>query len=427
MTAPLRRRRRAPRRDQAGRARSRRRRPPRRGPGARTRRSTATPPSARPRESADPYRRPYWDLAKLDPRGRVVLWRLLPTWDGGAVEIAGTVEEGDEVAGFRVIELPGHAPGLIGLFRESDRLALVSDCFYTLDPQTGIKGSPRASPTRRSTIDTEQARGVDPQARRARARGGVGRATPTRSPATSSRSCERAAADARRRSVGQPRPPSARSSPRRAREYRDADGNVLVLRGSLTPGSRRQYAETLAGGLDREDAWQRATELLFERLAVSWTISGLEITRQKELLGRYRMASADERRFVRDALRDARRRALPGAPGAVIDPDAFAALAVRLVPRGRTSASRCWSSRRRSPQPLVRALHRALLERGAWPLAAARRPRSWPRTSTARARRACSTRSRRWSWPRWRTADALPADRRARRTRAALAGDRPGA
>ena len=87
-------------------------------------------------------------------------------------------------------------------------------------------------------------------------------------------------------------------------EYRDPEGNVLTLRGSLTPGSRREYAEILTGGLEREDAWQRATELLFERLAVAWTISGLEITRQKELLGRYRMATIDERRFVRDALRE---------------------------------------------------------------------------------------------------------------------------
>jgi hypothetical protein len=36
---------------------------------------------------------------------------------------------------------------------------------------------------------------------------------------------------------------------------------------------------------------------------VSWTIQGLRIDRQKELLGRYRMASVDERRFVRDSLR----------------------------------------------------------------------------------------------------------------------------
>jgi hypothetical protein len=87
-------------------------------------------------------------------------------------------------------------------------------------------------------------------------------------------------------------------------DYRDSEGNVLTLRGSLKPGARREYADILAGGLEREDAWQRATELLFERLAVSWTISGLEVTRQKELLGRYRMASNDERRFVRDALRE---------------------------------------------------------------------------------------------------------------------------
>lgn len=85
--------------------------------------------------------------------------------------------------------------------------------------------------------------------------------------------------------------------------YRDAEGNVLELRGSLGPAARAEYARTLGGGLQREDAWQRASELLFERLAVSWTIAGLAITRQKELLGRYRMASADERRFVRDTLR----------------------------------------------------------------------------------------------------------------------------
>jgi hypothetical protein len=86
-------------------------------------------------------------------------------------------------------------------------------------------------------------------------------------------------------------------------EYRDADGNVLTLRGSLSPGSRVRYAEVLAGGFDRDDAWQRATELLFEQLAISWTIAGLQISRQKELLARYRMASGEERSFVRDSLR----------------------------------------------------------------------------------------------------------------------------
>lgn len=85
--------------------------------------------------------------------------------------------------------------------------------------------------------------------------------------------------------------------------YTDAAGNVLELRGALTPATRREYGEVLAGGRNREDARQRAIELLFERLAVSWTIAGLATTRQKELIGRYRMASAPERAFVLESLR----------------------------------------------------------------------------------------------------------------------------
>ena len=78
---------------------------------------------------------------------------------------------------------------------------------------------------------------------------------------------------------------------------------MLVLRGSLSAATRREYADVLAGGLEREDALQRATELLFERLATGWTIAGLETTSQKELLARYRVASGEERRFVRESLR----------------------------------------------------------------------------------------------------------------------------
>ncbi len=88
--------------------------------------------------------RSYWDLRRLPPVVRQAYGRLLlPAWDGGAVEVADTLSDGDEVAGFRVVELPGHAPGLIGLFREADGTALVSDCLYTIDPVTTIKGGPR--------------------------------------------------------------------------------------------------------------------------------------------------------------------------------------------------------------------------------------------------------------------------------------------
>jgi glyoxylase-like metal-dependent hydrolase (beta-lactamase superfamily II)/predicted ester cyclase len=99
----------------------------------------------------------YLDLSQLTPVGQRAFPRLLRMWDGGPVTIAGTVDEGDDVAGFRVVHFPGHAPGLIGLWRESDRLALVSDVVYTLNPETGRKGHARL-PHAAFNQDTEQAR-----------------------------------------------------------------------------------------------------------------------------------------------------------------------------------------------------------------------------------------------------------------------------
>jgi len=88
----------------------------------------------------------YFDYSRLEWRAaRFALPRFMARWDGGPVRVEGTVSEGDEVCGFRVIELPGHAPGLIALWREEDRLALTSDAFYTLDPQTTRYGGPRVA------------------------------------------------------------------------------------------------------------------------------------------------------------------------------------------------------------------------------------------------------------------------------------------
>ena len=101
--------------------------------------------------------RDYWHLDELPLDVRIVhglLHRFV--WDGGPVAIDGTVREGDVVAGFEVIDLPGHAPGLIGLWRERDRLALVSDCIYMID----MHGHPQptAVPDDAYNLDTEQAR-----------------------------------------------------------------------------------------------------------------------------------------------------------------------------------------------------------------------------------------------------------------------------
>jgi hypothetical protein len=89
-------------------------------------------------------------------------------------------------------------------------------------------------------------------------------------------------------------------------EYSSPDGDVLALRGSMTPGTRREYTDTVAGSpLSREDAWHRAVEFLFERLAVSWAVAGTDpLTKQKDLLARFRMASQTERAWIRDVLRE---------------------------------------------------------------------------------------------------------------------------
>jgi hypothetical protein len=93
------------------------------------------------------------------------------------------------------------------------------------------------------------------------------------------------------------------AEPAATTDYEDADGNVLTLRDSLSGGTLRKLAETPGGAAaTRDDVWQRQGELMFERLAVSWTIAGLPLTDQRELLGRYRMADSDTRRWVRDTL-----------------------------------------------------------------------------------------------------------------------------
>jgi hypothetical protein len=86
-------------------------------------------------------------------------------------------------------------------------------------------------------------------------------------------------------------------------DYADAEGNVLTLRESLSPGTVAKLAEPPASAAaSADDAWRRRTEMLFERLAVGWTIAGLPLTGQKELLGRYRLADQETQRWVRETI-----------------------------------------------------------------------------------------------------------------------------
>jgi hypothetical protein len=91
-----------------------------------------------------------------------------------------------------------------------------------------------------------------------------------------------------------------RAEPAPTADYTDAEGNVLTLRQSLSPGTIRKIGEPpVRAAASIEDAWKRRTELLFERLVVRWVIAGLPLNDQAMLLARYRMADAETQQWVR--------------------------------------------------------------------------------------------------------------------------------
>jgi glyoxylase-like metal-dependent hydrolase (beta-lactamase superfamily II) len=101
--------------------------------------------------------RDYWQMERLPPALRLLhrfTHRFI--WDGGPVHISGTVTAGEQVAGFEVVELAGHAPGQIGLWRASDGVALVSDTVY-LTTQSG-RATDAHVPHEAYNLDTEAAR-----------------------------------------------------------------------------------------------------------------------------------------------------------------------------------------------------------------------------------------------------------------------------
>ena len=86
-------------------------------------------------------------------------------------------------------------------------------------------------------------------------------------------------------------------------DYRDAEGNVLTLRDTVSAGTVAKLREAVGGpAASADDIWRRRTEMLFERLAVRWTIAGLPLDGQKELLGRYRLADEATQRWVRQSI-----------------------------------------------------------------------------------------------------------------------------
>jgi hydroxyacylglutathione hydrolase len=61
-------------------------------------------------------------------------------WVGPPHPVARALKEGDEVAGFTVIETPGHTPGHVSLWREHDRVLIVGDVLTNINLMTGLTG-----------------------------------------------------------------------------------------------------------------------------------------------------------------------------------------------------------------------------------------------------------------------------------------------
>jgi glyoxylase-like metal-dependent hydrolase (beta-lactamase superfamily II) len=59
---------------------------------------------------------------------------------GPAHKVDRPLADGDEVAGFKVIDVPGHSAGHVAFWRESDRVLIVGDVLNNMNIWTGIPG-----------------------------------------------------------------------------------------------------------------------------------------------------------------------------------------------------------------------------------------------------------------------------------------------
>jgi glyoxylase-like metal-dependent hydrolase (beta-lactamase superfamily II) len=73
---------------------------------------------------------------------------------GPPCKVGRVFREGEEVAGFRVIHAPGHTPGHVIFFRESDRVAIAGDVLANIHFLTGRPGL--REPPHFFSVDPEQ-------------------------------------------------------------------------------------------------------------------------------------------------------------------------------------------------------------------------------------------------------------------------------
>ena len=61
-------------------------------------------------------------------------------WAGPGRNVDRALREGDEVAGFQVIDVPGHSPGHVAFWREADGVLVLGDVLTSINITTGLRG-----------------------------------------------------------------------------------------------------------------------------------------------------------------------------------------------------------------------------------------------------------------------------------------------
>jgi hydroxyacylglutathione hydrolase len=61
-------------------------------------------------------------------------------WAGPGHPVARPLDEDDEVAGFKILHVPGHSRGHVAYWRESDRALVLGDVLNNMNVTTGIRG-----------------------------------------------------------------------------------------------------------------------------------------------------------------------------------------------------------------------------------------------------------------------------------------------
>jgi glyoxylase-like metal-dependent hydrolase (beta-lactamase superfamily II) len=81
-------------------------------------------------------RRPLQEAHRNHPVNR----EIRAFWEGPPHRVDRVLEEGDEVAGFRVVHAPGHARGAVIFFRDSDGVAICGDVIRNMSYATALPG-----------------------------------------------------------------------------------------------------------------------------------------------------------------------------------------------------------------------------------------------------------------------------------------------